>query len=133
MEKGGGVSEFRGQSEEQILQRIEDGESISEIAQTFGVNRSTLWRWLEAEPQRSARAKLSRIISAEAYDEKAIEVIEMASDPFELARGKELAHHYRWRASKIDPRGYGDRQQIEHSGSVNLGDRLSRAMKGDEE
>ena len=50
------------------------------------------------------------------WDEKALAGIEAAKDAFELAKAKEAAHHYRWRASKIAPSEFGDRQAIEHTG-----------------
>lgn len=55
-------------------------------------------------------------MAASVWDEKAEQGLEDAADPFELSKHKELAHHYRWRASKIAPRIYGDRIQQEHSG-----------------
>lgn len=105
-------NEFCGVSEDQILLRIEGGESISCIAASLGKNRSVLWRWLQSDEQRSARAKASREVSAQAYDELAEKVIREAADVFELSRAKEIAHHYRWRASKIAPKVYGDRTTV---------------------
>lgn len=131
------MTEFHGQTEDDILQRIEAGESINQIAATLGVNRSTLWRWLEQDVQRSARAKSSRTISAQAWEEKAEDVIKDAADPFSLAKAKELAHHYRWRASKISP-AYGEKIQTEHSGTVEVVSKEQRdaavkaAMRADE-
>jgi transposase-like protein len=129
--------EFHGLTEDQVLQRIEAGESINQIAATLGVNRSNLWRWLEADSQRSARAKSSRMISAQAWEEKAEDVLKDADNPFALAKARELAHHYRWRASKISP-AYGEKIQTEHSGTVEVVSKEQRdaavkaAMRADE-
>ena len=101
--------EFHGATEDDIIARIEGGESINQVAISLGVNRSNLCRWLDNDPQRSARAKNARIASARAYDEKAEQGLIDAADPFELAKAKELAHHLRWRSSKIAPREYGDK------------------------
>jgi hypothetical protein len=51
--------------------------------------------------------------TAEYWDQVAVDGIAQAGDPFELAKAKELAHHYRWRASKIAPKLYGDKQSVE--------------------
>ena len=51
--------------------------------------------------------------TAELWDQVAVEGIERATDTFELAKAKEIAHHYRWRASKIAPKLYGDKQSVE--------------------
>jgi hypothetical protein len=107
------MSEFHGLTETEILDAILDGKSIAQICTEIGCNRSMLSRWLAADEQRSARAREARAASAALWDEKATETIELAKDGFELARAKELAHHYRWRASKIAPKEYGDRTHVE--------------------
>jgi len=91
--------------------------SMTEIAGTIGVSMGKLIAWIAADDNRSARAREARIMSARMWDEKAVTEIEQACDPFELARAKELAHHYRWRASKIAPRDYGDKVTQEHTGA----------------
>ncbi len=82
------------------------------IAEKIGVSQGSLIAWIGANPERSARAKEARTQTAQMWDEKATAVIELAPDQFELSRAKELAHHYRWRASKIAPRDYGDKVAI---------------------
>lgn len=113
------MSEFYGLTEDEILSRIESGESISQISESVGHNRSRLHRWLDENPERSARAVLSRRISAAAYDDLAESCIQKASNAFQLAKAKDLAHHYRWRASKISP-DYSEKIKTEHSGSIGV-------------
>lgn len=95
-----------------LCERIEDGESLRQVADGLGVPTSTLTRWIEADPQRSARAREARRQSARSFDDAALEEIRGAADQFELARAKEVAHHLRWRASKINPREYGDKLDV---------------------
>lgn len=90
------------------------------IAEKLGVSQGSLIAWVAAEPERSARVKEARTLTAQMWDDKSTQVIEDAKDQFELSRAKELAHHYRWRASKIAPREYGDKIQTEHSGAVTV-------------
>ncbi len=87
-------------------------QTLTAIAQDLDVSIGTLLTWMEANPERSARVREARMRTARLWDEKATKVIEDASDPFELSKAKELAHHYRWRASKIAPRDYGDKVAI---------------------
>ena len=96
-----------------ICEFISEGLTLTAIAQQIGVSIGSLIGWIEAEPERSARVREARSASARIWDEKAVEVIEDAADPFELTKARELAQHYRWRASKTAPREYGDRQQID--------------------
>lgn len=79
------------------------------IARNIGVSQGSLIAWIAADSERSARTKEARAHTALAWEEKAERGIAEASDPFELSKAKELAHHYRWRASKIAPRDYGDK------------------------
>lgn len=84
------------------------------IAHEIGVSQGSLIAWIGATPERSARAREARAQTAQMWDDKATQVIEDAPDQFALAKAKELAHHYRWRASKIAPREYGDKVDVNH-------------------
>lgn len=110
------MNDFHGITEDEVILLIEDGVLLAEIAAKAGKSRSSLTRWIQADEQRSARAHASRSASASYWDERAQVEISLAQEPFELAKAKELAHHYRWRASKIAPRDYGDKVQQEISG-----------------
>jgi hypothetical protein len=104
------------ESEEEIFSLIKEGEMLSSIAEKIGVPQKALRDWLD-DPTRSARAREARGAASSAWDEKAERGIAEASDAFELAKAKELAHHYRWRASKIAPKLYGDKVQTEVTGA----------------
>jgi hypothetical protein len=100
-----------------ICDMITTGSSLTAVAKEIGIHAATLIRWLEDDPQRSARAREARVRSARIWDEKAERVIAEAPDKFELDRAQALAHHYRWRAKAIAPRDYGDKVQQEHTGA----------------
>ena len=89
---------------------------LTTLAGEIGVSIGSLLMWIEADKERSARAREARIVMARRWDEKSEAVLAAASDPFELSKAKELSHHYRWRASKIAPRDYGEKIQQELSG-----------------
>lgn len=95
-----------------LCTRIEGGESLTAIAQSLDVHVANLTRWIAAETQRSARAREARIASAAIFDEMALAELRLAADPFELSRAKEVAHHLRWKASKTNPREYGDKVAV---------------------
>jgi hypothetical protein len=101
-----------------ICEAILAPSSMASIAERIGVSQGSLISWIAADPERSARAREARIQTAQMWDEKATRGIEDAADQFELAKAKELAHHYRWRASKIAPRDYGDKVTQEHTGDA---------------
>lgn len=94
---------------DKVCERIADGVSYARIAKEAGVSIGSLSTWIAVDPERSARAREVRIATARLWDEKAEKVVRQATDALSLAKAKELAHHYRWRASKIAPRDYGDK------------------------
>lgn len=95
-----------------VCARIADGWTMREIAADEKVSFGTLQTWIEADSERSARVREARISQARYWDEAAESCISEASDPFELAKAKELAHHYRWRAAKIAPKQYGEKVAV---------------------
>lgn len=97
---------------DEVCKLIVDGVILTDIAAEAGVSIGTLITWLDGDTERSARAREARAQSARTWDDKAARGIELAGNAFELARAREMAHHYRWRASKIAPREYGDRQIV---------------------
>lgn len=99
-----------------ICGMIMDGRTLTRIAEESGSSKTVLLRWLRSDPDRSARAREARAATAAVWDEMAEHRIETAGDEFELKKAKELAHHYRWRASKIAPGEYGDKASIELTG-----------------
>jgi hypothetical protein len=110
-----------------ICDMITSGLSMRTVAEQVGVSPNALWRWLAADLDRSARARAARALTAWHWDEQAEEVISAATDLLELGKARELAHHYRWRASKIAPKEYGDR--LEHVGGVDLNFRLAEQVE----
>lgn len=120
---------FAGLSEDDIIHRIEDGEALATIAASVGRARSKLTEWLQADEARWERSARARASAAGAWDEKAEQELGDARDAFALAKAKERAHHYRWRASKIAPRQYGDKQHVEHSGGLTLEQLVTAAAK----
>lgn len=97
---------------EAICEMVIDGDSYTAIAKKAGVSKALLSIWIAKDPERAALAHEARAFSARTFDDKAETVLLEAQTPFELQAAKELAHHYRWRASKISPE-YSDKLQID--------------------
>ena len=100
-----------------MVSELISGNSLTNIAKTQGVGIASLLSWIEADADRSARAREARAQAAKIWDEKAEYVLQIAGDPFELAKARELASHYRWRAKAVAPRDYGDKVTNEHTGA----------------
>ena len=79
----------------------------------LGINEITRYGRFDASADASSRGYGCNQAGCGLQRGVASDGIAQASDPFELAKAKELAHHYRWRASKIAPKLYGDKQSVE--------------------
>lgn len=88
---------------------------MTQIGRNIEVSVSAMINWIAAEDNRSARVKEARVRAALTWDEMALQGMQDAADPFDLSKAKEVAHHLRWRASKIAPKDYGDK--VQHTGA----------------
>jgi hypothetical protein len=98
-----------------VCNELMDLRMLTEIAGEADVALSTLSQWIASDADRSARVREARRLAADAWVEKAEQVVTEAKNGFELQRARELAHHYRWKASKISP-AYNDKVVQEHTG-----------------
>lgn len=99
-----------------IIDMIIDGDSFRTMASKLNVKLSTLHAFTSL-PEHSARIRNALEISAQSYEEMAEQVLISAeSDKNEIARARELAQHYRWKASKRNPRRYGDKIDVTSDG-----------------
>lgn len=104
-----------------LCEAVANGLTMRAIASSLGVSFGTLGLWIGAQPDRSARVRDARQHAAQLWDEKAEQAIIEATDALGLSKARELAQHYRWRASKIAPREYGDKMDLNMGGQgVNL-------------
>ena len=101
-------------------EQIVSGKNMNVVAKLAGVSRRSVYRWLAADADRFNQAQEARLISAEAFDDLAEQCIKEAKSPLAVDKAKALAPHYRWRASKIAPKTYGDRQELVGAGGEPL-------------
>lgn len=96
---------------DELCEMIGEDLSYAAIAQRLQMSASTLSNWIEADPERSTRVREARVKSATRCDELALEALQQISEDYttaEVARQKEIASHYRWRAKIRNPHEYGD-------------------------
>lgn len=103
---------------DKLCDRLASGESQRVICQELDVGVARLSAWIAADPDRSARVREARIAAARSFDEMAEAELRAAADPFGLAKARELASHYRWKASKSNPREYGDKLEIDQRTTI---------------
>ena len=103
-----------------IVEMIQEGNTLTAIAAYLKVAVSTLIEYINKDTARSVRAREARENAAAVYVDEAENNIRIASDPFELAKAKELAHHLRWKAAKMSPKNFGDKIEVDNKGEVGL-------------
>lgn len=107
-----GKSRLEGKIED-IIECIISGDTYRVIAEKFEVPLSTLHDFISST-EHSARVKAAQEISADSYADKAEKVLIDAKGTLtEISRARELAQHYRWKASKRSPKRFGDRLELD--------------------
>ncbi len=105
---------------DEIIDLILDGHTYRTIADHLRVPLTVLHRYISRE-EHSARAREAIEFSASTFADKAEQVIMDVPDSGETAqmafqKARELAHHYRWKAAKRSPGGYGDKVDVTSKG-----------------
>jgi hypothetical protein len=105
---------------DEICNLIVEGLSYRKIAEKLKCPLSTFHDFI-CKSVHSARAREALEYSAQTFDDQAEKVlIEAKSTMTEIQRAKELAQHYRWKASKRNPKRFSDKVQNEVTGSLEL-------------
>lgn len=100
---------------DEVLTLLSGGHMLVQVAEAADVPPGALLQWYSKDPERRAAVMEARRMAASLWDESAEHVVHGAGTWFQLEQAKQLASHYRWRASKIDVQGYGEKQSIEHN------------------
>lgn len=98
-----------------ICDLIEEDKSYKVIADELGVKKPTLLAWIQEDADRSARAKTALENSARFNDDaalQAIQALQPGATSAEIAKARELAQHYRWRARVRSPKVYGEKMTL---------------------
>ena len=98
-----------------VIELIIEGSTFRQIAERLNVKLSTLHDFT-SKPEHSTRVSQALEISAQTYEEKAEYIlINAEASAYEMQRARELAQHYRWKASKRSPKKYGDKMEVEQN------------------
>lgn len=110
-------SSYSDELAERICDRLSDGESLRQICLDDAMPaRSTVIRWMEADVAFATKCARAREAQADLMDDRILEVTnkteagDLASD---VARV--VLSGLQWRASKLQPKKYGDSQTLRHA------------------
>lgn len=108
---------------EDIVEMIIGGASFRKICATYNVPMQTYFTW-RLTSQYSSLIEAAMIYSSECDVEKAEEILLEEAGEKDIAnvqRRRELSQFYRWRASKRNPKVFGNKTEIEQTVNINTG------------
>ena len=108
-----------------FISHVEAGERLGEACRLAGYTWGSIGRWLgdpanrdtESGDSFAVRYVRARSLAGVSYADRAQAAAECAT-PETVQVAKLQADTYKWRAAMADPKGYGDRKQLDLSGSV---------------
>lgn len=77
-------------------------------------------RWKKGRSSFGEEVARARRHGAERLVKRGEDVLLSAEKRDEIYKARELASHYRFRASRLNPRDFGEQVNVEHSGNVEL-------------
>ena len=107
------------QRKSEILERVCQGEILREIAADMGVSKQSLHRYLKDDPDYESAKKEQ---AAAMIEEAKVETWS-AKEPADIARAREITKFAFRYAESVDPRKWGQKQEVSvnHSVSVDAG------------
>ncbi|MES2904532.1 MAG: hypothetical protein V4696_10140 [Pseudomonadota bacterium] len=107
-----------------ILDRLSEGESLRQICAGDDMpNRASVNRWLDADENFATRYARTREMQGDHMDDLILETADKCTVETAAADRVKI-DAYKWRAAKLKPKVYGDKQQVEHSGNIGIGSAL---------
>ena len=102
----------------EVLNRVLNEESTTDIAASYGVTRSALNQWLLSTAEEQWRA--TQVIRALKRKEDAEDELDTAQDVLSLARGRERLKAAQWDLERVCRRIYGTDQPPDLAGRVSI-------------
>lgn len=99
---------------ELFLHKIQEGYTLAGAARALSLNQKQLKELTDRhiiESELHAAMKMG----AEVVLDEATQSLRLASEPFELEQAKALAQHFRWLASKLNKKQYGDAVKVDQN------------------
>ncbi|MFZ9966416.1 MAG: hypothetical protein ACO3IN_05395 [Steroidobacteraceae bacterium] len=111
----------------EILDRIGSGESLRSICRDDGMpDKSVVFRWLASDEEFATKYARARLQQAEViFDGLADIEDQVLNEQLKPDAAKVVLWSRHWRASKLNPKKYGDKIETTHE----LGDSVSRVVR----
>lgn len=133
--KGGRPTDYTQELADEICSRLAEGLSMRTVCKEDDMpDKSTVFRWIRTNEEFRDQYTKAKEEGVEAWAEESIDIADNGTNDWMERNDKDNAGYYvngehiqrsrlrietrKWFASKLKPKKYGDKQQIEHSGSV---------------
>lgn len=122
-------SSFSEEIAEKILDSLMDGKSLRWICTADDMpHRATIIRWMSDNADFATRCARAREMQADLMDDLILDTAEETT-PENAAASRVKIAAYQWRASKLAPKKYGEKLDIEQKTTHEVGDSVSALME----
>lgn len=105
---------------DEICEQIADGKSLRDICKSDNMpNKSTVFRWLAQDEKLRDQYALAREEQGESHADEIVAIADKAT-PEDVQVAKLRIDARKWTASKLTPKKYGDKLDLNHSGGVKI-------------
>lgn len=106
---------------DEFIERLSCGESMRGICEDAHMpSRPTLWRWMDADASFNDRYARARERQATSYADLASQMAEGRNKGDDPGTLRVQLDAIKWAASKLAPKVYGDKLDLNHSGNVTV-------------
>jgi hypothetical protein len=116
--------------EQRIIDGLLAGESLRKLCEkdTTLPHRITIIHWMAADAEFATRCARARAETADLMDDRILEVAEkVEKGQLDARAGSVVISALQWRASKLEPKKYGDHKLLEHSGRLTFAELVCSA------
>lgn len=115
--KRGGQTTFTQPIADHITFRIANGETLRAVCRDINIPPSTVIQWTHDNPEFNEQYAQARLKQADVYADM---IVDEAFSSHDASIGRLRMDALKWVASKLAPKRYGDKVEIEAKGESNL-------------
>lgn len=106
---------------EDILADISDGDSVLKACSKRKISKKTFWKYISSDDElRNQYIQATQIRGESAIDRIEEELEKLDSGVSDAGKARVKIDTLKWLACKFYPKQYGEKQEVEHSGTVSL-------------
>lgn len=116
---GGRPTDYTPELTARICERLAVGESLRSICRDDEMpSMASIFLWLSKHPEFSEQYARAREAQAESHADRIVEIAD--DDTIDPNHKRIMVDARKWVASKLKPKRYGDKAEVEHKGDVGI-------------